>query len=168
MDPYTIIVLGFIISSLKFTKVTFLDTKIHHKLYGFQALVVLEGMCPDDPFFSLCIITRHFSFYIYILQFALYASLFTITIIVPLPNFTPALLNSLLDLNLNMNLNPRPTMHDDMYNVKYQWPGTLNEPVLFKPIRQIRVSHPMFKGTRFIDFKPYLQSFNSPKKYTIG
>ena len=53
--------------------------------------------------------------------------------------------NVLLDSNLNMNLNPETTVHDDMYNVKYRKPDTLYEPILFQPLKKIRVSSAMFK-----------------------
>ena len=50
-----------------------------------------------------------------------------------------------------MNLNLKMTLHDDMYNVKYQQPNTLHELVLFEPINQIRVIHAMFNITGFMD-----------------
>ena len=77
-----------------------------------------------------------------------------------LPNSTSLPSNPLLDLNLNMNLNPETTVHDNMYNVKYPNFDNLHEPVLFKPIRQVMVSPAMCTVTSFINFGPYLQSFN--------
>ena len=38
-----------------------------------------------------------------------------------------------------------------MYNVKYRQPNTLHEPVLFEPVREVRVSCAMFKATSLID-----------------
>ena len=67
-----------------------------------------------------------------------------------LPNFEPAPSNPLLDINLNMNLNSKTTAHDNMNNVKYQESDTLHEPVLFKTVRQIRISHGMFKIPSFL------------------
>ena len=78
----------------------------------------------------------------------------------PLSCSTPAPPNPLLDLNLDMNLNPESTVHEDIKNVKYRQKDTLYEPV-FKPLKQIRVSCTLFKVTGFIDFGPYLKSFNS-------
>ena len=43
--------------------------------------------------------------------------------------------------------------------------NTLNEPILFAPLKQIRVSHTLFKVTSFTDFVPHLESFNSLEKY---
>ena len=40
---------------------------------------------------------------------------------------------------------------------------TLYEPVLFEPLKKL-VSHAMFEVTCFIDFGPYLESFNSLEK----
>ena len=59
-----------------------------------------------------------------------------------------------------MNLNPETTVHDDMYTLKYRQPDNLYETVLFEPLKQIRVSHAMFKVTSFVDFRTYLMSFN--------
>ena len=39
-----------------------------------------------------------------------------------------------------------------MYDVKYCCSDTLQEPVLLKPTRQIRVSHTTFKVMDFVDF----------------
>ena len=57
-------------------------------------------------------------------------------------------------------------VHDNMYNVKYRQIGTLCEPVLFEPLKQIRVSHAIFEMPSFIDCGLYLKSFNSLEKYT--
>ena len=70
--------------------------------------------------------------------------------------------NLLSDLNLNRNLNPETMLHDDMYNVKNRQTDILYELVLFE---QIRVSFTFFRVTSFIDFVPYLESFNFLKKY---
>ena len=70
-----------------------------------------------------------------------------------------------LDLNLNINLNPEMTVQDDMYNDKYRQFDALDELVLLKPNRQIRVDHSMSKVTSFVDFRPYLKSFSSWKNY---
>ena len=113
-------------------------------------LVVVEGICPDNLiFFSLFIITRHFSFtYIfYMLVFGLPVFYITMT------HSTSSLSNLFLDLNFNMNLNATMTMHDDSI-VKYQQPDTLHEPVLFEP-----VSCAIFKVTSFIEFRHYIRSF---------
>ena len=83
----------------------------------------------------------------------------------PLYSSTPPAPNLLLDLNLNMNLNPKTTVHDDMYNVKYRQTETLYKPLLFEPLKQLRVSHVMFKVTNVIYFGLYLKSFNSLEKY---
>ena len=32
-------------------------------------------------------------------------------------------------------------VHGGMYNVKYRQPGTLYEPIIFEPLKQIRLSH---------------------------
>ena len=68
----------------------------------------------------------------------------------PLYTSTPAPINPLLDLNLNMDLNPEAMVHDNIYNVKYR-----------QLLKQIRVSHAMFKMTSFIDFGLYSKSFIS-------
>ena len=95
--------------------------------------------------------------------FGLLVPSFTMTDSVP--SSAPAPLDLLLALNLNINLNAETSVHDDMYNVKYQRPDTLHELVLFAPIKQIRVHHPMFKVTSFVDFGPYLKSFDSLDDY---
>ena len=64
--------------------------------------------------------------------------------------------NSLLDLNPNMNLDPKMTVHDNMYDAKYQQCDALHE-LVFEPISHIRVSHVMIKVTSFIHFIPYLK-----------
>ena len=56
-------------------------------------------------------------------------------------------------------------MHDDMYDAKYRQTDTLYEPVLFEPLKQIRVSQAMFTAISLIDFGPYLESFDSLKRY---
>ena len=38
-----------------------------------------------------------------------------------------------------------------MYNIKYQQPDILHEPVLFKSIRQIRLSYAPFKVIHYIN-----------------
>ena len=73
---------------------------------------------------------------------------------------TPASLNSLLDLNLTTNLNPETVMPDDMHNVKYRQLDTFYGPILFKPLEQITVDHPMFKVISFVEFGPYLKSLS--------
>ena len=78
---------------------------------------------------------------------------------------TPAHLHLLLDLNLKMSLNPGTTVHDEINNVKYRQPDTLHEPVLSESLKQIRVSHFMFRVNCCIDFRPYLKSFNSLERY---
>ena len=83
----------------------------------------------------------------------------------PLSSPQPAPSNSLLDLNLTMNLNPEDTVHNDMYNVKYRQPDTLYGPILFKQLKQIKVSCTMFEVTSFIDCGPNLKSFSSLKRY---
>ena len=37
--------------------------------------------------------------------------------------------------------------------------------MLFEPITQTRVSHAMFKVTSFVDFRPYLKSFDCLEDY---
>ena len=63
----------------------------------------------------------------------------------PLYSSTPAPSNPLLDLNLNMNVNPETMVPDNMFNLKYRQTNSLYEALLFEPIKQIRVSHAMFK-----------------------
>ena len=72
------------------------------------------------PFF--CIIdTLHFTYISYRLFFSLWVHLISHVIMtVMCPNSTCAPSNSHLDLKLNLSLNPETTVHDDMYNVKYQ------------------------------------------------
>ena len=82
-----------------------------------------------------------------------------------LSSVTPAPSNLLLNLNLNRNLNPGTMVYDDMYNMEYRQSDTLHMPVLFEPLKQIRVSHAMFKATSFVEFGPYLRSFFSLERY---
>ena len=49
-----------------------------------------------------------------------------------------------------MILKPETTVYDDMYSVKYRQPNTLYEPILFESLKQITVSHVMFKVIRFV------------------
>ena len=104
------------------------------------------------------------TFFILPIHFTVFFSLlvnllFQVTM-TPLPHSTPAPLNSLLDLNLNMNLNADMSVHDGMYNVKYNQPETLHEMMLFEPIRQIGVNHAMFEVTSFVDLRPFFKFFN--------
>ena len=78
---------------------------------------------------------------------------------------TPVQSSSLLELNWNMNLNPETIVHDDMCNVKYGQIDTLYEPILFEPLKQIKVSHATLKVTSFIDCGPCLNSFSSLDRY---
>ena len=64
-----------------------------------------------------------------------------------------------------MHLNPETMVHDYMYDIRYRVPDTLNEPILFEFLRWIQVSCAMFKMTSFVNFRPYLKSFNSIEKY---
>ena len=64
-----------------------------------------------------------------------------------------------------MNFNPETMEHYGIYNVKYTQPNTLYEPVLLKPLKQIIVSHAMFKVTSFVDIGPCLKSFSSLQRY---
>ena len=59
-----------------------------------------------------------------------------------------------------MNFNTETTVHDNMDSVKYKQHDTLYEPVLFATLKQIQVSHAMFKVTSFDDFGQYLKSFS--------
>ena len=72
-------------------------------------LVILEVVCPDSHIFSLfCIIARHFSFDLYILQVSLLsAGTSHFSCHHHWSTATYTLSNLLLDLNLNMNLNPK-------------------------------------------------------------
>ena len=64
-----------------------------------------------------------------------------------------------------MNLNAETMVHDLMHNVQYRQMDTLYEPVLFKPLKEIRVSWTMFKVTSFIDLVQYIESFLFLEKY---
>ena len=44
-----------------------------------------------------------------------------------------------------------------MYHFKYRKTYTLYEPVLYEPLKQIRVSQAMLSVTNFIHFGPYLE-----------
>ena len=67
------------------------------------------------------------------------------------PGNTLAPLNPYLDLNLNMNLNLETTINNYMYDVQHCHLDTLQEPVLFEPIRNVRVNCAIFKLTNFVD-----------------
>ena len=147
LEPYTIILLWCNTFLLKFIQLTFWNTinppqilwllRLYFQLmsrvyYVFRfhitfSLVMLGGMCQDDPlYFGLCIIGRHFSFYLYILQVALWCagtSHFPCPVTDPLPNTTTTSSNLLLDLNLNMYLNLKTVVHGKMYNVEYWQPN---------------------------------------------
>ena len=64
-----------------------------------------------------------------------------------------------------MYLNTTTPMHDDMYNVNYQWSDNLDKLVLFEPIRQIRVSHAILQVTSFVYLGPDSKSFHSLEDY---
>ena len=86
---------------------------------------------------------------------------FHITTADPLHNMTPATSSPFLHLNLNIKLNPKTTMHGDVYNLKYGHPDTLHELVLFEQIRKTMLGHAMFKVMCFVEFLPYLRTFES-------
>ena len=50
------------------------------------------------------------------------------------------------------------TVHGDMYKV-------IHDLVLFKPMRQIRISHATFKVTSFVDLRLYQKLFNPLECY---
>ena len=52
-------------------------------------------------------------------------------------------------------------MHDEMYKIQCRHLNTLYEPIQFKYLKQIRVSHAMFKVTVFFYFGPCLRAFSS-------
>ena len=62
-----------------------------------------------------------------------------------------------------MNLNPEATVPDDI--IMWREPNTLYEPVICEHLKEIRVSHAMFKVTSCVGFGPYLKSFNSLERY---
>ena len=90
-------------------------------------------------------------FFLYFpLYFSGYFLLYKFSLLVmtdPSSNAKLAPSNLLLDLNLTTNLNLETTVHDDTNNVKFSHPDTLYELVIFEPLKQIIVSHAMFKVT---------------------
>ena len=80
---------------------------------------MLKGICQHDLIlFPLYILSRHSSFYLYILKvtdLSAGASHF-LCHYDPFSNSTPALWNLLIDLNLNVSLNPETTEHDSIHN----------------------------------------------------
>ena len=97
-------------------------------------------------FFSIIVLCFLFVFLSCRLLFALLVQLvFESIMIDPLSSSKPAPPNPFSNLNLNINLNLETMVHNDMYNLKCRQLDTLYEPLLFEPLKQIRVSHAMFK-----------------------
>ena len=103
------------------------------KLYGVTMSYVRYTHVQIVFFYTLHILARHYSFYVYILQVAFWSACachFHFTTTDLLPKSTPASSNLHIDLNLNMKFNPKTNVHD-MYNVKYQQSDTLHKSVFF-------------------------------------
>ena len=54
--------------------------------------------------------------------------------------------------------------NEQLYNI-HNFRSVKAEPVIFEPIKRIRLSRSTYKITSFINFEPYLQSFRNYAKY---
>ena len=71
---------------------------------------------------------------------------------------------------LTSDVQPPSYIDNNIYDIKQTFPnkdntGLNTEPVIFEPIRNIKLSRATYKITSYINFDPYLANFENFDKY---
>ena len=74
-------------------------------------------------------------------------------------------IEQLWNINLDIYENDIPDSWDILSNIPIRNNTNYSEPVLFEPIRQIKLNRANFKVISFVNFKPYIQTSNQVRSY---